>query len=217
MLAHGFLLILSLVLSILSSSVLPSDSGEKQCTSSSSLDAVHNTKPQPQNDHLLRHAVAAEAEMRRNSGRSRGLFEEYRQRTSASYFLADFEPIVELVGKPRRVCFIHSCSLVPGDNEILSEILNYTIAQELMAQLDRVYLLNYGHHISEQVKASYSAVHQNIRWLEMGPDASLFEIPTIAALHSFVKAIDDVSAAKSEETGKEESEGADDMQILYVS
>ena len=159
------------------------------------------------NDHLLRHPTAVKAELRRDTSRMRELLEEYRKRASASFFIKDLQP--QAKGMIKRVCFIHSCTLVPGNYVILQEILDVMIKHDLMAQLDRTYVLNYGFKISNETKTLYSASWDKLRWLEMGQDASAFELPTITALRTFVMAMENLQVI-----GPEKHEN---MQILYAS
>jgi len=99
----------------------------------------------------------------------------------------------------KRVCFVHSSTLSKNNVNVLEEMLVIIHHAGLLSELDALWVLNYGFQVPHHIKKF--KLFANITWVEMGPSASLFEVPTLEVLRRF-----SMKAVKA----------SPDLQVLYV-
>jgi hypothetical protein len=150
------------------------------------------TTPAPimvSNSHLERFQSAVDAEVLEVP--SRDLFKEIMKRIE--------ELLLELASKPlmRRVCIMHSSTLLVNNVNILEEMLAIIHSAGLSAELDALWVLNYGYSVPHTLKYRYA----NVSWVEMGSSATLFEIPTL----EFLRQVSERAVTISP-----------DLQVLYI-
>ncbi|KAJ1411334.1 hypothetical protein B484DRAFT_455649 [Ochromonadaceae sp. CCMP2298] len=133
------------------------------------------------NSHLVRYEDAVAAEKRRIFQPEqfdsavleveRALVETYRRLWAAE------------TGHTKLVCVIHSCTLRRGEHRVLLHILHRLQSAGLLQLLDDLIVLNVGHEVGAEVQGQFPGA----RWVQVGGDNSLFEIPALRAAHALAQ------------------------------